>query len=114
MSHGRKSRGPIGGVKGIRRVEGADAVPRIHAPERVSGVSAIDTREGGRRSFSEALERAERGLHSAEPLPLTPARRQVALPVRREEDEKEAMRLPEPPPESFIGLLWWKVKGRLP
>ncbi|MFP2907283.1 hypothetical protein ACLESD_19995 [Pyxidicoccus sp. 3LFB2] len=114
MSHGRKQRGPIGGVKGIRRVEGADAVPRIRAPERVSGVGAIEARDGGRRSFSEALARAERGLHSSEPLPLPVARRNVALPERRTVDEEEAMRLPEPPPESFIGLLWWKVKGRLP
>jgi hypothetical protein len=113
MSYGRKSRGPIGGVKGIRRVEGADAVPRIHAPERVSGVSAIDSREAGRRSFSEALERAERGLHSSEPLPV-PSPRQTLPPATRREEEDEAMTPPEPLPESFIGLLWWKVKGRIP
>jgi len=112
MSHGRRSRGPIGGVKGIHRVEGADAVPRVHAPERVSGVSAIEARAGGRRSFSAALERAERGLYSSEPVP--GPRRAVAEPVRRTGDEEEAMQLPKPPPESFIGLLWWKVKGRLP
>jgi hypothetical protein len=99
MSHGRKPRGPIGGVKGIRRVEGADAVPRIHAPERVSGVAGIDAREGGRRSFNEALERAQRGLYSAEPLPLPPSRSRAALPARPAVDEAEAMRLPEPPPD---------------
>jgi len=114
MSYGRRSRGPIDGVKGIHRVEGADAVPRVRAPERVSGVSAIEAREGGRRSFSAALERAERGLYSSEPVPGPGARRSVAEPVRRTGDEEEAMRLPESPPESFIGLLWWKVKGRLP
>ncbi|QSQ24209.1 hypothetical protein JY651_04355 [Pyxidicoccus parkwayensis] len=113
MSYGRRPRGPIGGVKGIRRVEGADAVPRIHAPERVSGVAAIEAREAGRRSFSEALERVERGLHSGEPLP-APAQRRALPAAPRREDEEEAMTAPEPLPESFIGLLWWKVKGRLP
>lgn len=112
MSYGRRTRGPIGGVKGIRRVEGADAVPRIHAPERVSGIAAIDAREAGRRSFSEALERAERGLHSSEPLPI-PVPQRAPRPVRRREEEEEAMTPPEPLPESFVGLLWWKVKGRI-
>lgn len=114
MSYGRKSRGPIGGVKGIRRVEGADAVPRVRAPERVSGIAAIEAREAGRRSFSEALDRAQRGLHSAEPLPLPTPRRALPAATRREVVEDEAMTPPEPLPESFIGLLWWKVKGRLP
>lgn len=114
MSYGRKERGPIGAVRGLRRIERADAVPGIRGPERVSGLSAIDSREPGRRAFSEAMERAERGLHSSEPLPTPPPRRPAPPPVRREVDDEEEMRPPEPPPESFLGLLWWKVKGRLP
>ncbi|WP_338864491.1 hypothetical protein [Myxococcus stipitatus] len=111
MSHGRKPRGPIGRVGGLRRIEGADAVLRVRALERVSAPERIEGNDTSRRSFSEALERASRGLHSAEPLPAPPPRRAPAPPARTHEEEDEAMHPPEPPPEGFLGMLWWKVKG---
>ncbi|AGC47320.1 hypothetical protein MYSTI_06047 [Myxococcus stipitatus DSM 14675] len=112
MSHGRKPRGPIGRVGGLRRIEGADAVLRVRALERVSAPERIEGNDTSRRSFSDALERASRGLHSAEPLPAprTPSRPPAPpSPARAEEDE--SMHPPEPPPEGFLGMLWWKVKG---
>lgn len=112
MSHGHKSRGPIAPVKGLRRIEGADPVPRVSALERVSAPARVDGKDPARRSFSEALERASRGLHSSEPLPSPPPRPRPPPPARREPDEDEPMHPPEPPPDSFLGMLWWKVKGR--
>ncbi len=110
MSQGRKSRGPVAPIKGLRRIEGAHAVPRVSALERVAAPTRVDA--PARRSFSEALERAARGLHSAEPLPSQPSRPRSPPPPRRDLDEDEPLLPPEPPPDSFLGLLWWKVKGR--
>ncbi|QSQ13813.1 hypothetical protein [Myxococcus landrumensis] len=111
MSHGRKNRGPVGRVGGLRRIEGADAVLRVRALERVSAPERIEGNDTSRRSFSEALERASRGLHSAEPLPSPPPRRTPAPSPRAHSDDDESMHPPEPPPEGFLGMLWWKVKG---
>ncbi|MCP3162447.1 hypothetical protein [Myxococcus qinghaiensis] len=110
--HGRKPRGPIGRVGGLRRVEGADGVVRVSALERVSRPERIEGRDVTRRSFSEALDRASRGLHSTEPLPSPSPRRATPPPPARRPDDEESMLPPEPPPEGFLGMLWWKVKGR--
>ncbi|AKF86739.1 hypothetical protein SAMN05443572_102147 [Myxococcus fulvus] len=109
MSHSRKPRGPIGRVGGLRRVEGADAILRVRALERVSGPQRVESNDVARRSFSEALERASRGLHSSEPLPTV--HRPSPPPARRTREEDEPMTSPEPPPESFMGILWWKMRG---
>lgn len=112
MSHGRKPRGPIGRVGGLRRIEGAEGVLRVSALERVSGPQRIESGHSAQRSFSDALERASRGLHSSEPLPSPSPRQPEPRPAPRATDEDESMLAPEPPPEGFLGLLWWKVNGR--
>ncbi|MBZ4406698.1 hypothetical protein OWM54_32535 [Myxococcus sp. MISCRS1] len=109
MSHHRKPRGPIGRVGGLRRVEGADAILRVRALERVSGPQRVEANDVARRSFAEALDRASRGLHSPEPLPTV--HRPPPPPARRTREEDEPMTPPEPPPESFMGILWWKMRG---
>lgn len=112
MGHGHRSRGPVGRVSGLSRVENADVISRVRSAERVSGAAPIATRVPQQRSFAEALDRNGRGLVSSEPLPQPePERRPLPAPVRRREDESLA--LPERLPDSFLGLLWWKVKGRL-
>ncbi|MBN1206463.1 MAG: hypothetical protein JXB05_16365 [Myxococcaceae bacterium] len=108
MGHGRRSRGPIGRISGMSRVESADVISRIRGPERISRAAAIESRLPAQRSFAEALERNERGLGRAEPLP-SPELRPLPPPVRQREDDSLA--LPEPLPDTFLGLLWWKVKG---
>ncbi|MCP3098857.1 hypothetical protein LZ198_08215 [Myxococcus sp. K15C18031901] len=110
MSHGRSPRGPIGRVNGLRRVEGADGVLRVSALERVSGPERVEAADPTRRTFAEALDRASRGLHSTEPLPSAPPRRTSPPTPRRSEDEDESMRPPAPPPDTFLGMLWWKMK----
>ncbi|MCE9667686.1 hypothetical protein LY474_07645 [Myxococcus stipitatus] len=111
MSHGRKPRGPIGRVHGLRRVEGADAVLRVRALERVSGPERVTAADPARRSFADALDRAARGLHGSEPLP-SPTPRGPASPptARRTGADDESMTPPEPPPDTFLGMLWWKMK----
>jgi len=109
MSHGNRQRGPIGRISGLTRVESADVISRVRATEPVSRAATIESRTPRQRSFSEALERNERGLGRSEPLPLSEAeRRSLPPPVRARE---ELPTLPERPPDSFLGLLWWKVKG---
>jgi hypothetical protein len=111
MKHsGRRPRGPIGRITGVHRVEGLDTSMRIHALERVSGTEAIEARPPPERSFSAVLERYERGLSRSEPVPLPVQRRPFPLAVR---DDEEPLQGPEPLPDTFLGLLWWKVKGRL-
>jgi hypothetical protein len=111
MKHyGRRPRGPIGRVTGIQRVEGLDASMRINALERVSGTEAIEARPPPERSFSLVLERYERGMSRSEPVPMPVQRR--PLPSEPREDD-EPLHAPEPLPDTFLGLLWWKVKGRL-
>ncbi|WP_224372514.1 hypothetical protein [Hyalangium versicolor] len=112
MSHGHRSRGPVGRISGLPRVESADVIARVRSTERVSGATAVDARMPQQRSFAEALERNSRGLVRSEPLPLPePQRRPLPPPVRLREDA--SLEAPERLPESFLGLLWWKVKGRL-
>ncbi|MFL5346259.1 MAG: hypothetical protein ACJ8AT_15835 [Hyalangium sp.] len=111
MGHGHKSRSPIGRISGLTRVESADIISRVRSAERVSRAAAVETRMPTQRSFAEALERNGRGLVSAEPLPSSEPPRSLPPPVRRREDE--SLELPERLPDSFLGLLWWKVKGRL-
>jgi hypothetical protein len=101
----------VGRVSGLSRVESADIISRVRSAERVSGAAPIDTRVPQQRSFAEALERNSRGLFSSEPLPSPePSPRPLPPPARRED---EPLELPERLPDSFLGLLWWKVKGRL-
>jgi hypothetical protein len=111
MSHGHKPRGPVGRVSGLNRVESADTISRVRSTERISGAAAISTRMPQQRSFAEALERNGRGVGRSEPLPLPEPPRPLPPPVRLREDE--ALEPPERLPDSFLGLLWWKVKGRL-
>jgi hypothetical protein len=98
MSHGHRHRGPIGRIS------------RVRAAEPVSRAATVESRTPRQRSFSEALERNERGLGRSEPLPLSEAeRRPLPPPVRARE---ELPGLPERLPDTFLGLLWWKVKGQ--
>jgi hypothetical protein len=110
MAYGYKPREPIGRISGLPRIENAEVISRVRAAERVSGAAAIESRLPPERSFAAALERNGRGLVSSEPLPLPEPRRPLPPPERREED---ALRVPERLPDTFIGLLWWKVKTRL-
>jgi len=109
MTYGYKPRDPVGRIAGLPRVESADVISRVRATERVSRTAAIESRLSQERSFAAALERNGRGLVSSEPLPM-PERRPLPPPVRREEDD---LRMPERLPDTFLGLLWWKVKVRL-
>jgi hypothetical protein len=111
MSHGRRQRGPIGRVSGISPVENAEVVSRVRAAEPISRASAIAARAPQQRSFAEALERNERGLGRSEPLPFRETERRPLPPPARMRDE--SLELPERLPETFLGLLWWKVKGQL-
>jgi hypothetical protein len=108
MGHGNRSRGPVGRIAGLSRVESADVIARVRGPERVSGAAAIESRLPAQRSFAEALERNERGLGRSEPLPSREVR-PLPPPVRQREED--LLQLPERPPDTFLGLLWWKVKG---
>jgi hypothetical protein len=109
MGHGSRGRGPVGRISGLSRVESADIISRVRATERVSGATAIGRRVSPERSFAAALERQERGLVSSEPLPSPEPLRPLPLPARGE-DRPE---LPERLPDSFMGILWWKMKTRL-
>ena len=109
MGYGNKPRSPVGRISGLNRVESADVISRVRSTERVSGAAAVDTRMPAQRTFAEALERNGRGLVRAEPLP-EPVR---PLPPPARWSEEELRKVPERLPDSFVGLLWWKVKGRL-
>lgn len=111
MAHGHRARGPVGRVGGLSRVESADVISRVRSAERVSGAAAVDLRMPPQRTFAEALERNGRGLVRSEPLPSPEPSRPLPPPVRQR--EHESLELPERLPDSFLGLLWWKVKGRL-
>ena len=77
---------------------------------RVQGATAVGSRASQQRTFAEALERSGQGLTRADPLP-EPNPRPLPPPVRLRGNE--ALEAPERPPDSFLGLLWWKVKGQL-
>jgi hypothetical protein len=111
MGHGPRSRSPVGRISGLSRVESADVISRVRSAERISGAAAIDSRMPTQRSFAEALERQSQGLFRAEPLPSPEPLRPLPPPVRRAGDE--SLELPERLPDTFLGLLWWKMKGRL-
>jgi hypothetical protein len=111
MSHGRRQRGPIGRISGIPRVENAEVVNGVRATAPISRSSAIAARAPQQRSFAQALERNERGLGRSEPLPFREPEPRPLLPPPRMEDE--SLEAPERLPETFLGLLWWKVKGQL-
>lgn len=111
MGYGHRTRGPIGRISGLSRVESADVISRVHGAARVSRAAAIESRMPAQRSFAEALERNERGLGRSEPLAAPEARRPLPPPERRRDDA--SLELPERPPDTFLGLLWWKVKGQL-
>lgn len=109
MSHGSRQRGPIGRVSGLTRIESADTISRVRAAEPISRAATIESRVPRARSFSDALERNERGLGRSEPLALSEAeRRPLPPPVRARE---ELPGLPERLPDTFLGLLWLKMKG---
>ena len=111
MGHGHRSRGPVGRISGLPRIESAENISRVRSTERVSGATAIGSRMPVQRTFAEALERNGRGLFRSEPLPSPEPHRPLPPPVRLNEEEARA--LPERLPDTFIGLLWWKMKGRL-
>ena len=109
MGHGYKGRSPVGRISGLPRVESAEVISRVRATERISGAAPIESRMPPERSFAAALERHGRGLVSSEPLPLPEPQRPLPQPVRGEDTPE----LPERLPNTFVGLLWWKVKARL-
>jgi len=109
MGHGYKGRSPVGRISGLPRVESADVISRVRATERISGAAPIESRMPPERSFAAVLERNGRGLVSSEPLPSPEPQRPLPLPARGEDTPE----LPERLPDTFVGLLWWKVKTRL-
>jgi hypothetical protein len=111
MAHGRSSRGPVGRISGLTRVESAEVISRVRGAERISGAAAIESRPQSERSFAAALERNERGLGRSEPLP-SPEPRRPLQPLPRQR-ECESLEPPQPLPDTFLGLLWWKVKGQI-
>ncbi|RYZ40494.1 MAG: hypothetical protein EOO71_15835 [Myxococcaceae bacterium] len=96
-------------MTGISRAEGASVVLRIRALQRVESTAAISSSTTPRRSFAEVMERHAQGLTWSEPLPLPVAPRALPPPVRGHEDA-ELMRA-EPAPDTFVGLMWSKLKG---
>lgn len=109
MGHGYKGRSPVGRISGLPRVESADVISRVRATERVSGATAIESRLPPERTFAAALERHGRGLVSSKPLPEPEPLRPLPEPARGEDTPE----LPERLPNTFVGMLWWKVKTRL-
>ena len=119
MGYGRGRRGRIGRVRRVARAHGADAVQRVRRVERLAGLMPVQ--QGGRaqRSFAErqrllaeALDRQDTVWSGMEVRPASPprstARTSAAAP-----EEDEDMREPEPLPDSFLGLLWWKLRRML-
>ncbi|MFP2897018.1 hypothetical protein [Corallococcus sp. 4LFB] len=108
MSRGRGPKGPIGRVTSISRAEGASVILRIRALQGVEGAAPVTDRNTPRRSFSEVMERHAQGLNSSEPLPFPVAPRPLPPPVRGHEDEE--LMTAEPAPDTFVGLMWSKLK----
>ena len=108
MSRARGPRGPIGRVTGISRAEGANVILRIRALQGVEAAAPVAERNAPRRSFAEVMERHAQGLNSAEPLPFPVTPKPLPPPMRGHEDE-EAMTA-EPAPDTFVGLMWSKLK----
>jgi hypothetical protein len=108
MSRGRAPRGPVGRVTGISRAEGTHVILRVRALQGVEAAAPVAGRNEPRRSFADVLDRQARGLNTAEPLPLPTPPRPLPPPVRAHEDE-DLMRA-EPAPDTFVGLMWSKLK----
>ncbi|NBD08153.1 hypothetical protein [Corallococcus silvisoli] len=108
MGHGRGPRGPIGRVTGISRAEGANVILRVRALQGVEGAAPVSARNTPQRSFAEVMERHAQGLNSAEPLPSPVAPKPLPPPVRGHEDAE--LMTTEPAPDTFVGLMWSKLK----
>jgi len=109
MGHGNR-RGPVGRITGIGRLEGPDVVFRIRAPERISGPARLDVREPV-RSFAQVMERQQRGLGFAEPLP-SPFRERPPLPPAPDDGEPLLPPALPRPRDSFFSLLLAKIQDR--
>ncbi|RKH10429.1 hypothetical protein D7V97_13750 [Corallococcus sp. CA053C] len=95
-------------MTGISRAEGASVVARIRALQRVEGAAAISANGTPRRSFAEVMERHAQGQNWAEPLPLPATPKALPPPVRGYEDAE--LMTAEPAPDTFVGLMWSKLK----
>ncbi|NNC19626.1 hypothetical protein HRD49_29335 [Corallococcus exiguus] len=108
MSRERGPRGPIGRVTGISRAEGASVILRIRALQSVEGAAPVAERNAPQRSFAEVMERQAQGLNTSEPLPFPVAPKPLPPPVRGHEDEE--LMTAKPAPDTFVGLMWSKLK----
>lgn len=118
MGHGRGRRGRIGGVKRVSRTRGLNAVKRVRRVERLAALAPVEHGGRAQRSFAErqrllaeALDRQDTVWSGMEARP-PPTQRALARPPPPAEDEED-LREPEPLPDSFLGLLWWKLRRLL-
>ncbi|MFB1481127.1 hypothetical protein [Corallococcus sp. RDP092CA] len=95
-------------MTGISRAEGANVILRIRALQSVEGAAPVAARAAPQRSFAEVMERHARGLHSSEPLPFPVEPKPLPPPARGREDEE--LMTAEPAPDTFVGLMWSKLK----
>ncbi|MBZ4376872.1 hypothetical protein [Corallococcus sp. AS-1-6] len=95
-------------MTGISRAEGANVILRIRALQGVEGAAPVSERSAPQRSFAEVMERHAQGLNTSEPLPFPVAPKPLPQPVRGHEDEE--LMTAEPAPDTFVGLMWSKLK----